>query len=369
MAVEAETGAVSEGPPANPTEQVPDQEVPEELLHLRRLRRIVRGNGVAATAADPSASSPGDIEAASLTELPRLYRFASTLLARLEASGEHPRLLRETRELLADAHALLYRDRRHAERSWPERAARFLFEECPRTIREEWRLLALSFCLLYGLAAISFFAVRADLDLAPSLLSPAVVEQEIEQLEATADGEPYRGNFTFGLSESPTTAGWIMLHNMGVGVLFFTCALIPPLYLYLLSTNALMLGTYTAVAGHWGQAGAISSLLWCHGTLEIQAILLAGTAGLLLTRAMVRPGPRTRRYALAKESARSLRVLVPVFPMLFFAGIIEAFVTPHTSFEVRMGCALVTGGLLLAWGLLGGRSSSSSGGELVGEAV
>ena len=78
-------------------------------------------------------------------------------------------------------------------------------------------------------------------------------------------------------------------------VLFFATSLLPPIYLILLCTNALMLGTYIAVAGHWDQAGAISSILWCHGVLEIQAIVLAGTAGLCLVRAWVRPGPWSRK--------------------------------------------------------------------------
>lgn len=335
-----------------------ESKTPPELEHLRRLRRIVRGGGIDPRSSTGPEAAGEDAVARSLVELPRLYRFASSLAARLELTGEHPRLLRETRSLVADAHALLYRERRISTRPWHERIAAFLFEECPRTIREEWRLLCLSFFLLYGLAALSYLLVRSDLDLAHSLLSPVMVEQEIAQLQDTAEGEPFRGNFTFGLAESPTTAGWIMLHNMGVGVLFFSLALLPPLYFYLLSTNALMLGTYTAVAGHWGQAGAISSLLWCHGVLEIQAIVLAGTAGLLLIRALIRPGPWTRRHALVLESARSLRLLIPVFPILFFAGIIEGFVTPHASYQVRMAFAVATGVLLLGWGLCGGRRVS-----------
>ena len=90
--------------------------------------------------------------------------------------------------------------------------------------------------------------------------------------------------------------------------------------------------------------------------LELQAIVFAGTAGLILIRSMLRPGARTRRTALARESRRSLRLLIPVFPMLFFAGIIEGFVTPHASIEVRLVTAVATGTLLLAWILLGGRA-------------
>jgi uncharacterized membrane protein SpoIIM required for sporulation len=183
-----------------------------------------------------------------------------------------------------------------------------------------------------------------------------MVSQEIAQLEATAEGEPFRGNFTFGIGQSPTTAGWIMAHNMSVGVMFFGAGLVPPVFLLLPSVNGLMLGTYTAVAAHWGQAGAISSILWCHGVIEIQAIVLAGAGGLVLVRAWVAPGPWTRGHAMAIESRRAWKLLAPVFPLLFVAGTIEGFVSPHAPIGVRVATAVVTGLGMVAWVVLGGRT-------------
>ncbi|MEQ1893327.1 MAG: stage II sporulation protein M [Planctomycetota bacterium] len=187
-----------------------------------------------------------------------------------------------------------------------------------------------------------------------------MVEQELEQLAALEDGQPFRGNFTFGLGESPVTASWIMLHNIGVGILFFASALVPPFYLYLIATNGLMLGTYTAVAGHHGQAGAISSILWTHGVLEIQALVLAGTAGLVLVRAFVRPGARTRALALTLESRRALAVFAPVFPLLVCAGLIEGFVSPHAPLPVRLAVAVTSAVALLGWAGFAGRSARAS---------
>ena len=320
------------------------EDVEPDLAHLRRLRRLLQRTG-----------GPRGWGDADLLALPRLYRHACSVVARLEANGDNPRLAAEARRLVSLAHAALYRDRTRDERGLLARVAELFLVASPRAVRAEWRLLALTFGLVYGLAALAWFAVTADLDVAPSLLDPAVVEAEIAQLEATAEGEPFRGNFTFGLGESPVTAGWIMVHNMGIGVLFFASALVVPFYLYLLSVNALMLGSYTAVAGHWGQAGAISSILWCHGVLEIQAIVLAGTAGLVLVRAWIRPGAWTRRHALQLESRRALHLLAPVFPMLFAAGLIEGFVSPHAPLPVRLAFAVASGLALLAWALLAGR--------------
>lgn len=316
----------------------------DEDQALARLRAVL---------ADPRPSALGEAE---LLELPRLYRHACTRLARLEQEGENPALAHELRGRIATTHGLLMLDEPRASAPWPLRALEFLAQVAPRAIRAEWRLLACSFALLYGLALLAYLAVRRDLDLAYSLLAPAAVDQEIEQLAALGAGEAFRGNFSFGLGESPLTAGWIMLHNLGVGVVFFASALLPPLYLYLLATNALMLGTYTAVAGHWGQAGAISSILWTHGVLELQALVLVGTAGLVLVRAWVAPGAYSRGHALVRESRRALELFAPVFPLLVLAGLIEGFVSPHAPLVVRVGVAIASGLGLVAWIALGGRA-------------
>ena len=307
-------------------------------------------------------AGPASLGEADLLELFRLYRFASSLLARIRTrGGKSPAADERIRALVTRAHALVHVPATEGRRGLVERAIGFLLDEVPRAIRGEWKVVAASFALVYGLAIASFVAVRRDLGTAYSLMSPEVVSQEIHQLESTAHGEPFRGNFTFGLGQSPVTAGWIMTHNMTVGILFFGSGLIPPLFLILLSLNGLMLGTYTAIAAHWGQAGSISSILWCHGVFEIEALVLAGAAGLVLVRAWIAPGPWSRRHAMQLESAKAWRLLAPVFPMLFVAGMIEGFVSPHASTPARVGVAAASAMVLVIWIGLGGRTRRASG--------
>ncbi len=313
------------------------------LVELEELVRRLRSGGARA------------LSEAELARFPLLYRRVSTLVAEATTDGQDPAGLERAQAVLLAAHAL-YRARSRTG-SFLRRARELYLVEVPRTVRAEWKLVLGSFLLVYGLALLSGWLVHRDLELAYSLMSPAAVDHEIGQLESTAQGQPFRGNFTFGLGESPQTAGWIMAHNMGVGLLSFAAGLVPPLLLMLLAVNGLMLGTYTAVAMHWGQGGAISSILWCHGTLEIQAILLAGAAGLVLVRAWIAPGPWTRRHALTLESQRAWRLLAPVFPMLFVAGTIEAFVSPHAPIGPRMATAIASAVFLVAWIGFGGRAA------------
>jgi uncharacterized membrane protein SpoIIM required for sporulation len=295
------------------------------------------------------------LSAEELYLLPRLYRLGASRIALEETRRSGSIDLVRARALVARAHALLHRGGRGRGRRLA-RALHFFLHEVPATIRAERKVLALSFLALYGFALLAFAAVRSDLEIAFALLPPEAVSEEIRQLEQTAAGEPFRGNFTFGLGQSPLTSGWIIAHNVGIGILFFASGLLPPLFALLIATNGLMLGTYTAVAGHWNQGLEISSILWCHGVLELQAFVLAGAAGLILVRAWIAPGPWSRRHAMSLESARAWRLLAPVFPMLFLAGMIEGFVSPHAPPAARLATAIGSGLALVVWVLAGGRS-------------
>lgn len=318
-----------------------------ERAHLRRLRTILtsaRGRGLRA------------LQKEELLELPRLYRFASSLFARLETRGDDPGTLEETRQVVARAHALLYRDLDKSTESLLQRLYRIFLVDSPRALRAEWRLLVLMLLLFYGLALVSYIAVAGNLELAFTLFDADMIANEIEQLRGTAEGEPFRGNFNFGWEESPGSAGWLMAHNIGVSIFFFAVGMVPPLFLWVLSTNGLMLGSYLGVASHWDQAAEISSILWCHGVLELEAIVLAGMAGLILIRAWIAPGVWSRAHAMKLESRRALLVLAPVFPMLVCAGLIEGFISPHAPTFIRIGVAVLTGTLLLSWFFFAGRS-------------
>ena len=304
---------------------------------------------------------PRGLSERALDELPRLYRFASSLQARLETSGDDAAALARLRPLLFATHGILHREVAPVSGTWLGRIRRLFLVDAPRTIRAEWPLLLASLVLLYGLAAASYGLVQSELGLAYSLMDPSMVADEIEQLRSVEAGGAFRGNFDFGTGASSFAAGRVMGNNVKVSLLFFASALVPPLYLFVLAKNALMLGTYLAVAAHWNQAGSISSILWCHGTLEIQAIVLAGTVGLVLLRGIAVPGPWSRAYALRLAGLRSLRLLAPVFPMLVLAGLLEGYVSPHAPTGVRVLVAIASGVLLLAWVTCSGREPADAG--------
>ncbi len=300
------------------------------------------------------------LSVAELGRIPELHRWASSRFAELESTDPASLELRALRRLVEQSHAVLYRDIRASGGSWWRRALDYLIHDSPRAIREEWRLVLGTLFTFYALAALSFVAVRNDLEAAFTFAPPALTLSEISQLRETEEGQPFRGNFTFGRESSPGTSGWILAHNISLAILFFGSALVPPLFVYLLATNAFMVGVYTAVAWHWDQAWSISSILWCHGTLELQMFVLASTAGLVLARAVIAPAPWSRSRAIELAGMRAWALFAPIFPFLVAAGILEGFVSPHASTIVRAATALASLAALGLWIGLGGRARHAS---------
>ena len=342
-------------PHPSPAEQAPDPAVPaaaalSEAERLERLNLLVRR----------AEYGLDQLRARELVELTELYRYASTEIARLEASDHDPSALANLRDLVSRTHRLLYRPASDSPASGLAHGVRFLLVDSPAAIWEERQLLGGMLALFYGLCVVAFLAVSADLELAYALQPPESVRMEIDQLRETAPGEAFRGNFTFGLGQSSLFSGMILANNIFVSMLFFGAALVPPQFLYILVNNALMVGTYTGVAGHWDQAGAISSILWCHGVIELQMIILAGAAGLILVRAWVAPGPWSRGHAMARESSRAWALLAPIFPLLTLSGLIEGYISPHAPLPVRVAVGAGTGALLVLWVVHGVRQSRAA---------
>ena len=67
-----------------------------------------------------------------------------------------------------------------------------------------------------------------------------------------------------------------------------------------------------------------------HGSLELPAIFLAGGAGFLIARGLLFPGQYRRLDALKIYGFKAAQLVFGIVPMLFMAGIIEAFISPQT---------------------------------------
>lgn len=115
--------------------------------------------------------------------------------------------------------------------------------------------------------------------------------------------------------------------------------------------NGLLFGGLTGLAAVAGNLRLLGEATLAHGILELSCIVVAGAAGLSLGRAMLRPGNRTRREALATEARDALLLAAGTAPWLVIAGLVEGYVS---RVGMALGPTVVVGVILggVFWGLV-----------------
>ncbi|MDP9265560.1 MAG: stage II sporulation protein M [Chloroflexota bacterium] len=284
------------------------------------------------------------LKADEVLELGALYRATTSDLA--IARRDFPRDIVADRlnELVAAAHALVYSE---APTSG-HRLRRFVRVEVPAIVRANLPCTLVALALVAVPAVVTFVAGLLEPEIAASSLSEATREHLAQRQLWTEIPAAYR----------PIAGPLIIVNNIQVALVVFAGALTAGiLTTYVLVANGASLGTTFAVVQGYGLSGGLLTFIAGHGFLELSAIFLAGGAGLRLAWAILHPGERSRRDALRLAGAQAVRVIMLVIPVLFCAGLIEAFVSPSSLVPAaKLAIGLVTGGLLWSYILLAGRS-------------
>jgi uncharacterized membrane protein SpoIIM required for sporulation len=154
--------------------------------------------------------------------------------------------------------------------------------------------------------------------------------------------------------------GYYIMNNIGIAFQTFASGLLFGLgSLFFLLFNGLLIG---AVSGHLSQIGygePFWSFVVGHGAFELNAIVLAGAAGLQLGWALLAPGRYTRSEALRLAAQLAIRLLCGAALFLLIAAFIEAYWSSMTytgaTVKYVVGAGLWL--LVLAYLALAGRGA------------
>jgi uncharacterized membrane protein SpoIIM required for sporulation len=282
-----------------------------------------------------------------IDRLGRLYRSATSDLALAQREfPTHPLTARLNR-LVARAHALVYR----SEPLVRQQLGRFFTEVFPGTFREALPFIVVA-ALLFFLPALAAGAATATLPESAQWLLPLQMQQLIPTIE---DQELWTD---IPIAERPFASSFIMRNNIQVSILAFGGGIFAGLLtVWTLVFNGLMLGGLMGLTIHHGVGFELGTFVIGHGVVELSVICIAGGSGLMMGWALLHPGLRRRRDALAEAARKSVRLLMGCIPLLLIAGLIEGFLSPAVGvpWPIKWATGIVSGLLLYAYLLLVGR--------------
>jgi uncharacterized membrane protein SpoIIM required for sporulation len=250
-----------------------------------------------------------------LRELGLLYRQTAQDLSAVRGDRGSRTQEEYLNQLLARAHNRVY----SGKKLQPRQVLRFFAIEYPRIFRRLFPWVAAAFLVFLAggaLGALLTFSRPAFM----RLILPPTIVSSIEHHQMWTQSL---------VSVKPMASSAIMTNNISVGFTAFVGGMPAGLgTLYLLFFNGLQIGVVGMACAQARMSLDLWSFVAAHGALELPSIFIAGGAGLRLAAGLLFPGIYTRRDALKRGAAESIRLLAGTVPLLIIAGSLEGFLSP-----------------------------------------
>lgn len=285
-----------------------------------------------------------NLSRAEVREFGELYRRAATDLAIARAETRDPKLINYLNSLVIRAHGRIYR----AESQGVGMLWNFVARDFPQVFRRNARyfLLALGIFFFFGTASylLCYYSLEFANELGLDRYRTAAIENR---------------QWWDSLNEANQIgSSSILTNNIRVAFMAFALgALLGIGTVYVLAFNGLLIG---GVVGTVFQANptfgnALVTFMVGHGVVELSCIFIAGGAGMMIGYSLVNPGDLSRAQALKKKGMESAKLVIGCAILLFFAGIIEGFLSPSAlPAWIKFGTGITTGIALYTYLLLAG---------------
>lgn len=131
--------------------------------------------------------------------------------------------------------------------------------------------------------------------------------------------------------------------------------------------NGIMVGSFQYFFVEQGLFRESFLTIWMHGTLEISAIIIAGSAGIVMGNGLVFPGTYSRLQSFQVAARRAIKIMLGITPIFVFAAFIEGFLTRYTELPdpIRLAVILLSLFFILGYFVWYPRYKASAGFENV----
>lgn len=109
----------------------------------------------------------------------------------------------------------------------------------------------------------------------------------------------------------------------------------------MLFQNGIMLGAFQYFFYSKGLLLQSVLVIWIHGTLEISAIIIAGSAGIVMGNSILFPGSYSRGVSFARGAKQGVKIAIGLIPIFITAGFLESFVTRYTEMPIWLSSSII----------------------------
>lgn len=253
------------------------------------------------------------LETREVTELSELYRALCYDLTQVRSRDWGSSLELYLNDLVVRGHGAFYSGRPRAK----GQALGFLAAGFPRLLRENQAFFWTAFALFAIPMVVAWIAVAAEPSRAQRVL-PGTALHMMEQMYSE-DIEPED-------RQDAAMAGFYVNHNTSIAFQCFALGFFLGIgTIYVLLSNGIQLGTVAGYVIAQGHGERFLSFVVSHSSFELTAIVVSGTAGLILGHSIVAPGALSRGEALRTRGRVAVQIALGAAAMLFVAALIEGF--------------------------------------------
>ncbi len=245
---------------------------------------------------------------------------------------------------LNSAAAGMHRGLMQNKRDDQNRFVVFWTHELPMVFRNSHRMLLIS-AIFFGLACIvGWLSAANDNTFVRLILGDSYVNMTLENIKK---GDP------LGVYNGDDRADMflrITANNIGVSLRTFVAGLLASFgTIVMLFYNGVMLGAFQYFFYERGLLLESVLKIWIHGTLEISAIIIAGSAGLTVGNSLLFPGTYSRLESFKRGTKQGLKIAIGLIPIFVVAGFLESYVTRLTLPPVVSALIIAVSAGFIGW--------------------
>ena len=227
----------------------------------------------------------------------------------------------------------IYRNRKEES----NRLVRFWKFDVPYTMGKHYRTILFGLVIFLVFFSVGFFSSASDPIFVREILGDSYVDMTEKNIE---DGNPFG---VYGDENEFVMFIRIMINNVLVSfVLFFRGIFLGIPSMLGLAENAVMVGAFEHMFHRHGLGGAWVMAVLIHGLLELTAIIVACSAGVVMGTGYLFPKTGRRLDAFREGAKDGVKMIIGLIPIFVIAAFFEGYITRHYKMPLPMGIALLT---------------------------